>query len=97
MTQIDTSGLTQFGFATRLPARPDVAVPERGPVGRSGTLCVRRFTAPECAGLSPMHGQPEFAQIVIDDIPIYAFWRTGAPPARARIPDQGLAPLRGRG
>ena len=30
-------------------------------------------------------------------IPIDIFWQTGAPPAGAWIPDQGVAPYRGRG
>jgi 7-cyano-7-deazaguanine reductase len=30
-------------------------------------------------------------------IPIDVFWQTGAPPAGAWIPDQGVAPYRGRG
>jgi 7-cyano-7-deazaguanine reductase len=30
-------------------------------------------------------------------IPIDVFWQTGAPPAGAWIPDQGVAPFRGRG
>ena len=30
-------------------------------------------------------------------IPIDIFWQTGAPPGGAWIPDQGVAPYRGRG
>ena len=154
MAQTDTSGLTQLGQKTDLPASPETAVLERVPFGHGGTLSVVRFTAPEFTSLCPMTGQPDFAHIVIDyiprawlveskslklylhsfrnhgafhedcsidiakrlvalldpewlrigaywyprgGIPIDVFWQTGAPPAGAWIPDQGVAPYRGRG
>ena len=30
-------------------------------------------------------------------MPIDVFWQTGAPPAEAWVPDQGVPPYRGRG
>ena len=69
MTKTDTSGLTQLGQPTPLPAAPDQAVLERVPAGHSGTLYVVRFTAPEFTSLCPMTGQPDFAHLVIDYVP----------------------------
>ena len=65
----DTSGLTQLGHATALPASPEVAVLERVPNPQKGVLYAVRFTAPEFTSLCPLTGQPDFAHIVIDYAP----------------------------
>lgn len=65
----NTSGLTQLGRATGLPARPEDAVLERVANPQPGaTYCVR-FTAPEFTALCPITGQPDFAHLVIDYVP----------------------------
>ena len=150
----DTSGLTQLGQRTAVPASPDQAMLERVAAPAAGRQYVVRFTCPEFTTLCPLTGQPDFAHIVIDYIPrdwiveskslklflnsfrnlgtfheactmtiaerlialldpswlriggywyprggmpIDVFWQSGVPPEGAWIPEQGVAPYRGRG
>src|SRR5579875_529899 len=65
----DTSGLTQLGHATALPASPEAAVLERVPNPQKEVLYAVRFTAPEFTSLCPLTGQPDFAHLVIDYAP----------------------------
>ncbi len=65
----DTTGLTQLGQATALPASPEEAVLERVPQPTPGERYNVRFTAPEFTSLCPMTGQPDFAHIMIDYVP----------------------------
>ena len=154
MTTTDTSGLTQLGSKTELPASPEAAVLESVPNSQAGTLYAVRFTCPEFTSLCPMTGQPDFAHLVIDYVPkerlveskslklflgafrnhgafhedctvmiakrieaaiapqwlriggywyprggmpIDVFYQTGEPPKGLWLPEQGVAPYRGRG
>jgi 7-cyano-7-deazaguanine reductase len=65
----DTSGLTQLGHATPIPADPASATLECVPNPQTGLLYAVRFTAPEFTSLCPMTGQPDFAHLVIDYAP----------------------------
>jgi 7-cyano-7-deazaguanine reductase len=65
----DTSGLTQLGQRTTLPASPDEAVIERVAAPAQDKQYVVRFTCPEFTVLCPLTGQPDFAHIVIDYVP----------------------------
>ena len=65
----DTSGLTQLGQRTALPASPDEAVIERVAAPAQDRQYVVRFTCPEFTVLCPLTGQPDFAHIVIDYVP----------------------------
>ena len=65
----DTTGLTQLGQSTGLPASPEAAVLERVPQTTPGERYNVRFTAPEFTSLCPMTGQPDFAHLVIDYAP----------------------------
>jgi 7-cyano-7-deazaguanine reductase len=65
----DTSGLTQLGQRTTVPASPDQAVLERVAAPAAGKRYVVRFTCPEFTSLCPLTGQPDFAHIVIDYVP----------------------------
>lgn len=65
----DTTGLTQLGQSTSLPASPEAAVLERVPQPSPGERYNVRFTAPEFTSLCPMTGQPDFAHIMIDYVP----------------------------
>ncbi|MGI9422213.1 MAG: preQ(1) synthase [Hyphomicrobiaceae bacterium] len=64
-----TSGLTQLGSPTHMPASPEEAILERVPNPQSDTLYVARFTAPEFTSLCPVTGQPDFAHLMIDYVP----------------------------
>lgn len=63
-------GLTQLGQVTRQPASPDEAVLETAPNPQPGVLYLIRFTQPEFTSLCPMTGQPDFAHLVIDYVPV---------------------------
>ena len=65
----DTSGLTQLGRPTGVPASPEGAVLERVPNPHPGVRYCVRFTAPEFTSLCPLTGQPDFAHLVIDYVP----------------------------
>src|SRR6202165_6039129 len=65
----DTSGLTQLGQRTAIPASPDKAILERVKAPAQGKQYLVRFTTPEFTSLCPLTGQPDFAHIVIDYIP----------------------------
>ncbi len=65
----DTSGLTQLGQRTALPASPEEAVIERVAAPAQDKQYVVRFTCPEFTVLCPLTGQPDFAHIVIDYVP----------------------------
>lgn len=71
MTDDPTTGLTQLGNRTPLPATPDAATLERVPNANAsaGTHYLVRFTCPEFTSLCPITGQPDFAHLVIDYIP----------------------------
>lgn len=66
---MSTSGLTQLGQPSRLPASPEAAVLERVPNPAAGKHYLIRFTCPEFTSLCPITGQPDFAHVVIDTIP----------------------------
>ena len=66
---MSTSGLTQLGQMSRLPASPEEAVLERVPNPATGKHYTIRFTCPEFTSLCPITGQPDFAHVVIDYIP----------------------------
>ena len=65
----DTTGLTQLGRHSPLPASPDAAKLESVPNPHPGTTYLVRFTAPEFTTLCPVTGQPDFAHLVIDYVP----------------------------
>jgi 7-cyano-7-deazaguanine reductase len=65
----DTSGLTQLGQRTTIPASPEQAMLERVAAPAQGKHYVVRFTCPEFTSLCPLTGQPDFAHIVIDYVP----------------------------
>jgi 7-cyano-7-deazaguanine reductase len=151
MTELD---LTQLGRPSKGFESPDLAVLERVPNPKAGTLYLARFTAPEFTSLCPVTGQPDFAHLVIDyapdawlieskslklylssfrnhgafhedctvsiaqkmvevaqplwlriggywyprgGMPIDVFFQTGPAPEGLWLPDQGVAPYRGRG
>jgi 7-cyano-7-deazaguanine reductase len=146
--------LTQLGQTASIPSSPEEAVLERVANPHSDTNYVARFTAPEFTSLCPVTGQPDFAFLMIDyvpvdwlveskslklylgsfrnhgafhedctvaigkrlaetlvpkwiriggywyprgGIPIDVFWQKGKLPAGVWVPDQGVAPYRGRG
>jgi 7-cyano-7-deazaguanine reductase len=70
MNDESIAGLTQLGNPTRIPASPDAAVLERVVNPDSAALYLIRFTCPEFTSLCPMTGQPDFAHIVIDYVPL---------------------------
>ncbi|MBI1385602.1 MAG: NADPH-dependent 7-cyano-7-deazaguanine reductase QueF [Rhizobiales bacterium] len=63
-------GLTQLGGAVALPRTPREAVIERIANPHPGERYVVRFTAPEFTSLCPVTGQPDFAHLVIDYVPV---------------------------
>lgn len=65
----DTTGLTQLGRASSLPASPEAAVLERVPNPHPDAAYCVRFAAPEFTSLCPLTGQPDFAHLVIDYVP----------------------------
>jgi 7-cyano-7-deazaguanine reductase len=65
----DTTGLTQLGQPTALPASPEAAVLERVPNPHPDLGYCIRFTAPEFTSLCPLTGQPDFAHLVLDYVP----------------------------
>jgi 7-cyano-7-deazaguanine reductase len=154
MTETIYTGLTQLGHPASIPASPDAAVIEKVANPEPDTKYLVRFTAPEFTSLCPLTGQPDFAHIVIDyvpvmflveskslklylasfrnhgafheactiaiarrlvaeispewlriggywyprgGIPIDIFYQTGPAPEGLWLPDQGVAPYRGRG
>ncbi len=78
--------LSRLGGQTQLPAAPDEAVLETVPNPHPDTHYVPRFTCPEFTSHCPATGQPDFARLVIDNLP-EGLW----------LPDQGVRPYRGRG
>ncbi len=70
MTDPSYASLAQLGHATALPASPAGATLERVPSPHRGANYVVRFTAPEFTSLCPLTGQPDFAHIVLDYIPV---------------------------
>jgi len=143
-----------LGRAAKLPLAPEEAVLDRIPNGHPGTDYLVRFTCPEFTCLCPVTGQPDFAHLVMDYVPlewlveskslklflfsyrnrggfheattldiakrlvdrlaprwlriggywyprggmpIDVFWQSAAPPAGLWLPEQGVAPYRGRG
>jgi 7-cyano-7-deazaguanine reductase len=62
--------LTQLGNQTSLPASPEAAVLETvGNPHRDAAYCVR-FSCPEFTSICPITGQPDFAHLVIDYVPM---------------------------
>ena len=59
----------QLGRKSRLPAFPSEAKLERVINPHADTAYVARFTVPEFTTLRPITGQPDFAHLVIDDVP----------------------------
>jgi 7-cyano-7-deazaguanine reductase len=66
----DTRGPTLLGRPAGIPESPDRAVLERVPNPHPGHLYLVRFTAPEFTSLCPLTGQPDFAHLVIDYVPL---------------------------
>ena len=62
--------LTQLGRAAAIPATPDRAVIERVANPHRDARYVVRFTAPEFTCICPVTGQPDFAHLVIDYVPL---------------------------
>ena len=146
--------LTRLGAVSPVPASPDVAVLECVPNPHQDTDYLIRFACPEFTSVCPLTGQPDFAHIVLDyvpidwiveskslklflasfrnhgafheactmliaqrlvdllapawlrigaywyprgGIPIDIFWQSGPPPSGLWLPEQGVAPYRGRG
>jgi 7-cyano-7-deazaguanine reductase len=144
----------QLGLPTSLPASPSEAKLDRVPNPHPDTAYAARFTFPEFTTLCPVTGQPDFAIIVIDYVPlrwlveskslklylnsfrnvsgfhedctvaigkklvallkprwlriggyfhprggmpIDVFFQSGRLPAGVFVPEQGIAPYRGRG
>lgn len=153
MTDDRSANLKQLGHKAELPASPDEAVLERVPNPHKGERYLVRFAAPEFTTLCPITGQPDFAHLVIDYVPvdwlveskslklylgsyrnhgafhedctvaiakrlqdtlspewiriggywyprggmpIDVFWQSDSPPDGLWIPEQGVAPYRGR-
>src|SRR5918994_868979 len=91
---------THLGKSSTLPASPKEAVLDYVPNPRPGALYMVRFAAPEFTSLCPVTGQPDFAHLVIDYAPgetIVESWQSGSPPEGLWLPEQGVAPYRGRG
>lgn len=146
--------LTLLGRPARMPAAPAGAVLGTVPNPHPGTAYLVRFACPEFTSLCPVTGQPDFAHLVIDYVPlerlveskslklylssfrnhaafheactvgiakrlenvlrpawlriggywyprggmpIDVFYQSGKPPPGLWLPDQGVAPYRGRG
>jgi 7-cyano-7-deazaguanine reductase len=70
MTETIYSNLTQLGHATATPDSPDAAIIEKVPNPEPGMRYLVRFVAPEFTTLCPMTGQPDFAHLVIDYVPV---------------------------
>jgi len=66
----DYSGVTQLGGAAKTPASPAEAILERVPNPHPGVKYLARFTCPEFTSLCPVTGQPDFAHLVIDYVPV---------------------------
>ena len=60
----------QPGRPTDIPASPAEAVLDRVPNPHPDTPYVARFTFPEFTALCPVTGQPDFAILVIDYVPL---------------------------
>jgi 7-cyano-7-deazaguanine reductase len=65
-----TPKLAQLGRRSALPASPEQALLERVPNPHRDVPYVVRFTAPEFTALCPITGQPDFAHLVIDYVPV---------------------------
>jgi len=65
-----TPSLRQLGRIADTPASPAEAILETVPNPQAGTLFLARFTAPEFTSLCPVTGQPDFAHLVIDYVPL---------------------------
>ena len=70
MTRSRPAGLTQLGRRTRLPPSPDKAVLETVANPHAGVDYLVRFTCPEFTSICPLTGQPDFAHLVIDYVPV---------------------------
>ena len=62
--------LTQLGNQAGRPASPDEAVLETVANPQAGSDYLVRFTCPEFTSLCPITGQPDFAHLVIDYVPV---------------------------
>lgn len=144
----------QLGRPAAIPASPQEARLDRVPNPHPDTNYLVRFVMPEFTALCPITGQPDFAHLVIDYVPVRhlieskslklylnsfrnhgafhedctvsigkalvallkprwlriggywyprggmpidVFWQWGKLPAGIWVPDQGVAPYRGRG
>ncbi len=61
--------LTKLGDKAELPASPDEAELEVVPNPHPEAPYLVRFAAPEFTSLCPVTGQPDFAHLVIDNVP----------------------------
>ena len=61
--------MKHLGQTSALPASPEEAVLDYVPNPRPGRTYLIRFAAPEFTSLCPVTGQPDFAHLVIDDVP----------------------------
>jgi 7-cyano-7-deazaguanine reductase len=60
----------QLGRPSKIPASPAEAILDRVPNPHPDTPYVARFTFPEFTALCPVTGQPDFAILVIDYVPL---------------------------
>src|SRR6202008_4447689 len=100
----------QLGRAVEWPKTPQEAQLDPVPNPQKGTDYLVRFTVPEFTSICPvMIGKrisseikPKWLRIggywyPRGGIPIDVFWQTGKLPKGLWVPDQGVAPYRGRG
>lgn len=65
-----TEHLQQLGAHAAIPASPEAAVLERVDNPHANVDYVVRFTCPEFTSICPVTGQPDFAHLVIDYVPL---------------------------
>lgn len=65
-----TEHLQQLGAHAAIPASPEAAVLERVNNPHANVDYVVRFTCPEFTSICPVTGQPDFAHLVIDYVPL---------------------------
>ena len=70
MTDPVHENLTLLGGPAETPESPDAANLETVPNPQEGTDYLVRFTCPEFTSVCPITGQPDFAHLVIDYVPM---------------------------
>jgi len=70
MTDITYETLSQLGRQSDMPDSPETAVLDVVDNPHPGTRYLIRFAAPEFTSLCPVTGQPDFAHLVIDYVPV---------------------------